>query len=202
MSLVGEDANERVKRRLHESAVVKEQICANLGVLERIVRVAETMTQALLAGNKLLFFGNGGSAADAQHLAAEFTGRFVAKGRQPLAAVALTANTSSLTAIGNDFAFDQVFERELQALGRAGDVAIGISTSGNSPNVLKALAAAKAARLTTVGLTGRDGGAMKMAVDIAVIVPSNDTQRIQESHIAIGHVWCELVENAYLAHAR
>ena len=182
--------------------MVKEQICTTPAVIDAVVRSADAMVRALLAGNKLLFFGNGGSAADAQHLTAEFTGRFLAKGRKPLPAVALTANTSALTAIGNDFAFDQVFEREVQALGRAGDVAIGISTSGNSPNVLKALAAAKAARLVTIGLTGRDGGAMKSSVDIAVVVPSDDTQRIQESHITIGHIWCELVENAYLAHAR
>ena len=189
----------QVQQTLRASAAVKERICNAPEVLAAVVAAAEAMTQALIKGNKLLFFGNGGSAADAQHVTAEFTGRFLAKGRKPLAAVALTANTSSLTAIGNDFSFDDVFAREMQALGQPGDVAIGISTSGRSANVLKAFAAAKAARVITIGLTGRDGGLMKTAADIAVIVPSDDTQRIQESHIAIGHIWCELVENAYLA---
>ena len=200
--LVKADATERVRQTLRESAAVKDRICRSPEVLAAVVAAAEAMTQALLNGHKLLFFGNGGSAADAQHLTAEFTGRFMAKGRKPLAAVCLTANTSSLTAIGNDFSFDEVFAREVQALGQPGDIAVGISTSGRSANVLKAFAAAKAARVMTIGLTGRDGGLMTSASDIAVIVPSDDTQRIQESHIAIGHAWCELVENAYLAHTR
>src|SRR3989338_4240869 len=143
VSLVSPQASEQVKRTLRASAAVKEKICASQATVEMIVRAAEAMAQALVNGKKLLFFGNGGSAADAQHLAAEFTGRFLAKGRKPLAAVALTANTSSLTAVGNDFSFDDVFLREVQALGQPGDVAIGISTSGQSANVLKALQVAK-----------------------------------------------------------
>ena len=202
MGVLEHDAATLIQRTLRDSAAVKQQIVDSPAIIETIVRAADAMARAIFDGKKLLFFGNGGSAADAQHLTAEFTGRFMAQGRKPLAAVALTANTSSLTAIGNDFTFDEVFSREVQALGNPGDVAIGISTSGNSPNVLKALEAAKANRLTTIGLTGRDGGRMKALVDIAVIVPSKDTQRIQESHIAIGHAWCELVEHAYLARAR
>ena len=202
MSYIPPQADDQVRQTLQASAAVKERIAGSPAVVQSIVAAAEAMVQALLRGHKLLFFGNGGSAADAQHISAELTGRFLAQGRKPLAAMALTANTSSLTAIGNDFSFDDIFAREVQALGQAGDVAIGITTSGRSANVLKALEAARAARLTTVGLAGRDGGLIKSAVDIAVIVPSDDTQRIQESHIAIGHIWCELVENAYLAHAR
>lgn len=193
-----EAAQALVIKTLRASAAVKEQICGAPGIVERIVAAAEAMTRALLKGHKLLFFGNGGSAADAQHLAAELTGRFITQGRPPLAAVSLTTNSSSLTAIGNDFSFEEVFARELQALGQSGDVAIGISTSGRSANVLRAVDVARKLRMTTVGLTGRDGGQLKDAVEIAVVVPSDDTQRIQESHIAIGHIWCELIEHAYL----
>jgi len=202
VGLITSAALERVTHILRESAGVKTQIIASPAVLQAIVRAAEAMVQALVQGNKLLFFGNGGSAADAQHLTAEFTGRFVAKGRRPLPAMSLTANTSSLTAIANDFAFEDIFARQLQALGQSGDVAIGISTSGRSPNVLKAVTVAKAARVTTIGLTGGDGGPLRSAADIVVVVPSHDTQRIQEAHIVIGHVWCELVEHAYLAQSR
>lgn len=200
--VVAPDAAARITQRLRESAAVKERICGTQSVIDAIIRSADAMAAALIAGHKLLFFGNGGSAADAQHVTAEFTGRFLAKGRKPLPAIALNANTSALTAIANDFSFDDVFVREIQALGQEGDVAIGISTSGQSSNVLKALEAANAQRLTTVALTGRDGGPMKQVAAVSVIVPSDDTQRIQESHIAIGHIWCELVENAYLARAR
>ena len=202
MPLITAQATTQIQQTLRASAAVKERICTTPEVLAAIVRSAEMMTQALVNGKKLLFCGNGGSAADAQHLTAEFTGRFLAKGRRPLPAMALTANTSAITAIGNDFSFDDIFAREVQALAQPGDVVIGISTSGRSPNVLKAIEAAKAARATTVGLTGRDGGALKTLADVAVVIPSDDTQRIQESHIAIGHVWCELIEHAYLAHAR
>jgi len=156
---------------------------------------AALMTRTLRQGRKLLLMGNGGSAADCQHLAAEFTGRFQCE-RRPLAALALTTDSSALTCIGNDYGFDQVFARQLVGLGQAGDCAIGISTSGRSPNVLRALEQAKALGLSTIGLTGRDGGDMAALCDLCVVVPHADTARIQEAHIFIGHSWCALVEQA------
>ncbi|MBZ0271842.1 D-sedoheptulose 7-phosphate isomerase [bacterium] len=160
-----------------------------------VARVAEAMADSLAAGGRVLFFGNGGSAADAQHLAAELTGRYL-RDRAPLSGIALTTDTSALTAIGNDYGFDEVFERQVRALGRKGDVAIGISTSGNSPNVLKALASARAIGMITVGLAGRDGGQMKDACDHLLVVPRKETPIIQQVHITIGHLLCQLVEDA------
>ncbi len=153
------------------------------------------MAEAFRAGGKLLLFGNGGSCADAQHLAAEFTGRFQRE-RAALPAIALSANTSDVTALGNDYGFEQVFARLVAAYGRDGDVAFGISTSGNSPNVLEAVREARQRGMRTIGLTGRGGGKLAPAVDVAIVVPSDDTQRIQEAHIAVGHALCELVEEA------
>ena len=144
----------------------------------------------------MLLFGNGGSAADAQHIAAEFVGRF-AFDRPPLAALALSVNTSCVTAIGNDYGFDQVFSRQLEALARPGDVAIGISTSGNSPNVLHAISTAKRLGLHTIAWTGCTGGILKKAVDHCICVPSTETPRIQECHILIGHIVAELVEQEF-----
>jgi D-sedoheptulose 7-phosphate isomerase len=144
-------------------------------------------------GRKVLLFGNGGSAADAQHIAAEFVGRF-AFDRPPLPALALSVNTSCVTAIGNDYGFDLVFSRQIEALGRPGDVAIGISTSGNSANVLCGVSAARKMGLHTVGLTSETGGKLKSAVDYCLCAPSNETPRIQECHILIGHIIAELVE--------
>lgn len=149
---------------------------------------------ALRAGGKVLFFGNGGSAADAQHLAAELVGRFAIE-RAPLPAVALTVNTSSLTAIANDYAFDEVFARQVLALAAPHDVAVALSTSGRSPNVIRGVQAARSKRLVTVGLTGQDGGALKENVDYCVCVPSTVTERIQECHILVGHIPCEIVED-------
>jgi D-sedoheptulose 7-phosphate isomerase len=140
-----------------------------------------------------MFCGNGGSAADAQHLASELTGRFVAD-RRPLAAMALSTDSSALTSIANDYAFDQVFERQLRGLGRAGDVLIAISTSGNSANVVRAVAAARELRIDTIGLLGRDGGMLRPLCDIALVVPSETTARIQEVHIFLGHTLCAMVE--------
>jgi len=142
-----------------------------------------------------MFCGNGGSAADSQHLAAELQGRFLRE-RAPLAALALTANASALTAIGNDYGFDEVFERQLRGLAKSGDVLIGISTSGNSKNVLRALTAAKSMGLYTVGLTGESGAAMVNCCDAIVRVPSKHTARIQEMHIGVGHVICQIIEDA------
>jgi D-sedoheptulose 7-phosphate isomerase len=146
-----------------------------------------------MKGNKVLLFGNGGSAADAQHIAAEFVGRFAFE-RRALPALALSVNTSCVTAIGNDYGFDLVFSRQIEALGREGDVAIGISTSGNSQNVLQGLSAARKLGLSTVALTGCNGGKLKSAVDHCICAPSNETPRIQECHLLIGHIICELVE--------
>lgn len=148
---------------------------------------------ALRAGGKLIFFGNGGSAADAQHLATELTIRY-RDDRKPLAALALTTDSSSLTAAGNDYGFDHIFSRQLQALGRKDDMAIGLSTSGNSPNVLKALEAAREMGMTTAGLSGRDGGQMRALCDVMLIVPSPSTARIQEMHITLGHLLCGALE--------
>jgi D-sedoheptulose 7-phosphate isomerase len=163
-----------------------------------IERAAALMTASLRQGRKLLLMGNGGSAADCQHLAAEFTGRFQQE-RRPLAALALTTDTSALTCIGNDYGFDEVFARQLAGLAQPGDCAIGISTSGRSPNVLRALERARTLGITTIGLSGRDGGDMRALCDLCIVVPHADTARIQEAHIFIGHSWCALVEQALAA---
>lgn len=152
------------------------------------------IASALAQGGKLLLCGNGGSAADAQHIASELTGRFIQE-RRPLAGIALTTDSSALTCIGNDYAFDEVFARQLRALGRAGDVLIGISTSGNSANVVKAVQAAREMNITVISLLGRDGGALKPLSDVAIVVPSKVTARIQEAHILIGHTLCGLIEH-------
>lgn len=144
-------------------------------------------------GGKIILFGNGGSAADAQHIATELTIRYV-QDRQPIAAISLTTDTSALTAAGNDYGFDHIFSRQLQALGKPEDLAMGLSTSGNSPNVLKALEAAKSIGMSTAGLTGRDGGKMPALCDTLLIVPSGTTARIQEMHITLGHLLCGALE--------
>jgi D-sedoheptulose 7-phosphate isomerase len=158
-----------------------------------ILRAAETMVGALKQGGKVLVFGNGGSAADSQHFAAELVGRFVRE-RRALPAMALTTDTSVLTSIGNDYDFDRVFSRQIEALGARGDVALGISTSGASRNVIVALAAAREKGMTTVALTGRDGGAIGAMVDIHLNVPAASTARVQEVHRTVLHVVCELIE--------
>lgn len=183
---------ERFRRQVEESARVKGALLTDLGPC---VAVAEMLIDAYRAGRTMFLFGNGGSAADAQHIAAEFLGRYYIE-RPALAAHALTVNTSALTAIANDYSFEQVFARQLQALGRSGDVAVGISTSGNAANVLAGLAVARELGMVTVGLTGATGGKARPLVDHWVGVPSDDTPRIQEAHIMIGHIWSELVEDA------
>ena len=160
---------------------------------ESIARVVRLICSAFENGNKVLLFGNGGSAADAQHIAGEWVGHFERE-RGPLPAIALTTDTSTLTAIGNDYGFDQVFARQVRALGRKGDVAIGISTSGNSPNVLEAVKAAKEMGLVTVGLTGGDGGRLASEVQYILNVPHKQTPRIQEVHSMVGHLLCGLVD--------
>ncbi|HLO93999.1 MAG TPA: D-sedoheptulose 7-phosphate isomerase [Burkholderiaceae bacterium] len=158
-----------------------------------VCQIAQRLAAVLRSGHKLLFFGNGGSAADCQHLAAELSGRFQRE-RRPLAALALTTDSSVLTCVANDYGYDEVFARQVAALGRAGDCAIGISTSGKSRNVLRALAVARSGGLHTVGLSGRDGGYMPSFCDQCVVVPHEDTARIQEAHIFIGHALCAQIE--------
>jgi D-sedoheptulose 7-phosphate isomerase len=158
-----------------------------------IFEAALLITGCLRNGGKVLFFGNGGSAADAQHLAAELVGRFVRE-RAGLPAIALTTDSSILTAVGNDYGFEQVFARQIQALGQSGDVAVAISTSGNSANVLEGVKEARKRNLKTIGLTGKDGGTLAQQADVAITIPSTSTARIQECHIAIGHLFCELVD--------
>ena len=162
---------------------------------DSVARAAEILITAIQAGGKVLIFGNGGSAADAQHIAAELVNR-LRHDRPPIAAIALTTDSSILTSVGNDSTFDELFERQLRALGRAGDVALAISTSGNSPNVLRAAEAARELGIKTIGLAGRNGGRLAGAVDLALIVATESTQRIQETHITIGHILCELIEEA------
>lgn len=165
-----------------------------LAVLDDCVMTAARMvTGSLRQGGKVMICGNGGSAADSQHIAAEFTGRFI-EDRKPLAAMALSTDTSALTCIGNDYSFAEVFSRQVAGLGRAGDCLIGISTSGNSENVIRAVEAARATGITTIGLLGRDGGKLAQLCDHAVIVPDSVTARIQEAHILIGHTICGAVE--------
>jgi D-sedoheptulose 7-phosphate isomerase len=161
--------------------------------LDGIVSVVEVITVALKAGNKILLFGNGGSAADAQHLAAEFVNRFIIE-RPPLPAIALSTDTSVITSIGNDYDFSEIFSKQIRAIGQAGDVAWGISTSGSSPNVIKALEVAKKMGMVTIGVTGRDGGEIAKMVDYSLNVSSHSTPRIQEVHITLGHVICEMVD--------
>ena len=165
-----------------------------------IIRAATMIKEAFNSGGKLLIFGNGGSAADAQHLAAEMINRY-RRERPPLAAIALTTDSSNLTSIGNDRSFEEIFSRQIQALGRKGDVALAISTSGNSPNVLEGITACKKAGLKVIGLTGRDGGRMAGSCDLALIVSSEDTPLVQEVHLAIEHVICELIDEAFSTEA-
>lgn len=185
-----------VHRMFRESAETKLRFVEQYA--PRIELVARRMAETLRRGGKILFFGNGGSAADAQHLSAEFVNRFLRE-RSALAAVALTTDTSALTSIGNDLGFDQIFARQVEALGRPGDVVVAISTSGNSPNVLKGVEAARRLGCITVGLTGGSGGQLTKVVDEVFIVPSNETPRIQETHITLGHALCALVEELLLA---
>jgi D-sedoheptulose 7-phosphate isomerase len=169
-------------------------VLTQLHELDKVVQeVGRFAAQTLLTGGKIFFCGNGGSAADSQHLAAELTGRFI-NDRRPLAAVALSTDSSALTCISNDYAFDEVFARQLLALGRKGDLIIGISTSGNSNNVVRAVEEAKKNGIYTVGLLGRDGGKLAAICDASIVVPSQVTARIQECHILIGHTLCGLIE--------
>jgi D-sedoheptulose 7-phosphate isomerase len=183
---------------LQASAALKQALLEDQKLIQTIAEVAEAMSRALADGHKLLFFGNGGSAADAQHLAAELVGRYQQE-RRALPALALTANTSTLTAIGNDYSYERVFARQLEALCSPGDVAVGISTSGKSPNVLNAMRAAKGIPAATVGMTGMRGGELAALSDYCICVPSEQTPRIQEGHILIGHILCEVIEQKFVS---
>ncbi len=169
-----------------KKALVREQ-------LEEILLLVQWTVETITSGNKLLIFGNGGSAADAQHMAAEFVNRFLID-RPPLAAMALTTDTSVLTSIGNDFSFDDIFAKQIQALGKSGDLALGISTSGNSANVIKAMAVARELGLRTAVLTGGNGGRLKGLVDLALTVPTSHTPHIQEAHLWVEHLVCQLTD--------
>lgn len=187
------DLEIRAAGSIQASIAVKELLLSQKEVVPVIVRVSKLLVDAFRRGNKVLLFGNGGSAADAQHIAAEFVGRF-AFDRPPLPALALNANSSAVTAIGNDYGFDRVFSRQLEALARGGDVAIGISTSGQSANIIEAISTAKKMGLHTIGLTGSGGTRLQDVVDHCICVPSTVTPRIQECHILIGHIIADLVE--------
>ncbi|MBW2056552.1 MAG: D-sedoheptulose 7-phosphate isomerase [Deltaproteobacteria bacterium] len=183
---------EQILNFFRESGEIKERFVRES--LVPLTAVIRAIAQALEAGNKILLFGNGGSAADAQHIAAEFVNR-ISMERPPLPAVSLVTDASVLTSISNDYSFAEVFAKQIKALGRSGDIAMGISTSGNSLNVVRAFEAAREIGLVTVALTGNNGGAIAEMVDYALIVPSDKTPRIQEAHITVGHVICEMVEH-------
>ena len=185
-----------IKQRIEESIETKTKLLANEQLLQTIEKVSAAILQALKEGNKVLFCGNGGSAADAQHLAAEFSGRFYIN-RKALPAEALHCNTSYLTAVANDYSFDVIYSRIIEGIGNKGDVLIGLSTSGNSKNIIEAFRSAKQAGMITIALTGETGGAMKEIVDHLINIPSTNTPRIQESHILVGHIVCEWVEQEY-----
>lgn len=185
---------DRIKISIADSIAVKNQILADQTILSGIETAAEMIVESLKGGGKIHFCGNGGSAADAQHLAAELSGRFYFD-RPPLNAEALHCNTSYLTAVGNDYGYDLIFSRLLRGTAKKDDVIVGISTSGNSKNIINAFDAAKELGVRIIAMTGATGGAMKQYADVLLNVPSTDTPRIQESHIMIGHIICELVES-------
>lgn len=185
---------QRIKDIIQSSVSVKNEILTNDILLEKIEQSVHEITEAFLRGNRVYFCGNGGSAADAQHLAAEFSGRFYYD-RPPLDSEALHVNTSYLTAVGNDYSFDEVYSRLIKAKGIKGDILVALSTSGNSKNIMRAIVEAKRMGILVIGFTGESGGLIKDHCEILINVPSTDTPRIQESHIMIGHIICEIVES-------
>jgi len=191
-----ENRKELVVAKLQNSVATLQRVMQEEALLTALVAAAEVTGQAILDGRKLMIAGNGGSAADAQHLAAEFVSRLTVD-RPAMRALALTTDTSALTAIGNDYSYDNVFERQIEALGQKGDVFLGISTSGNSKNILKALELSRKMGIATIGFSGRAGGKMPPLCDYNVIVPSEITANIQESHLALEHIFCHLVELRY-----
>jgi D-sedoheptulose 7-phosphate isomerase len=190
---------ERIQQIARESIETKRAFFDSHA--DTVARAAEVLIETIRADGKVLIFGNGGSAADAQHIAAELVNR-LNYDRPPIAAIALTTDTSILTSVANDAAFADLFERQVQALGRAGDAVIAISTSGNSPNVLKAVEAARALGIKIIALAGRNGGRLAPLADVALVVETESTQRIQETHITIAHILCELIEDGLYPQAR
>jgi D-sedoheptulose 7-phosphate isomerase len=182
-----------VQKQIQQSIATLEAVLADEQLSDTLITIGKLTADAMRSGHKLLVAGNGGSAADAQHLVAEFVVRFTVN-RPALRAIALTTDSSILTAAGNDFGFDQIFSRQLEALGQPGDVFLGISTSGNSPNILKALHQAKKMNITTIGFSGNDGGQMRSLCDHNIIIPSTVTANIQEAHLAVEHIFCMLIE--------
>jgi D-sedoheptulose 7-phosphate isomerase len=182
---------DKIKTELKESIEVKNQVIKK--IVPQIEQAAKWIIEALKKGNKVLLFGNGGSAADAQHIAAELVGRY-RKDRDAMSAIALTTNTSILTSLSNDYGFETIFAKQMEGLAKFGDIAFGISTSGNSRNVLEGLEKAKGMGCKTIGLLGCDGGRIADVVDLSIVVPSRSTPRIQECHITIGHILCSLIE--------
>jgi D-sedoheptulose 7-phosphate isomerase len=187
-----------IKEQITASYETKQKLLADEQLLGLIAEVAGKCVELYRQDKKTMLAGNGGSAADAQHIAAELVGRY-GFDRPSISSIALTTDTSNLTAIGNDYGYDKVFSRQVEGVGREGDLFIGISTSGNSQNIVNAFESAKAKGITTVALVGRDGGKMGQMADYAIIVPSNDTPRIQESHILIGHILCDIIEKELFA---
>jgi D-sedoheptulose 7-phosphate isomerase len=184
---------DKIRGRIEESIQVKKTLLAKCVPL--IEKAGDLLVQAYLKGRKAAFFGNGGSAADAQHLAAELVGDYL-KRRKALPALALHTNTSTLTALGNDYGYDQVYSHQIEGLLTEGDVAVGLSTSGNSPNVYLGILAAKKVGAHTIALLGRDGGKIAKEAEVSIIVPASSTDRIQECHILMGHIFCEMIESA------
>lgn len=184
--------DERIEKALEDSVRVKQAFVRKNA--ERLIQLADQVTRAFTSDRKLLLCGNGGSAADAQHIAAEFVNRFMLE-RPPLPAVALTTDTSVLTSIGNDYSFDEVFSKQIKAIGMEGDVLLGISTSGNSKNVIEAVKAAREQGIYTAGLLGGDGGGLRTEVELSLIAESRVTARVQEAHIFAGHLLCQLVDD-------
>lgn len=187
---------EKIKDIIQASIATKQQVLANEELLATIEKIVHAITTAFQNGKRVCFCGNGGSAADAQHLAAEFSGRFYTD-RKALPAEALHCNTSYITAVANDYSYDVVYARMIDGIGHAGDVLVGLSTSGNSLNIIKAFEVAREKKMITVGFTGLTGGQMKSLSDYLINIPSTDTPRIQESHILVGHIVCQLVEEKY-----
>ncbi len=185
-----------ILEKLAQSVATLQQVMADAASLESLAQSAQATAEALLAGHKLMIAGNGGSAAAAQHLAAEFVSRLTVD-RPAMRAIALTTDSSVLTAVGNDYGYEKVFERQIEALGRSGDVFLAISTSGNSPNVLRALTLSRSLGIVTIGFSGSGGGKMRPLCNHNIVIPSTITANIQEVHLALEHIFCELVERAY-----
>lgn len=190
--------SEKIKKIITASIETKQMVLQSDELIHTIEKVVDTIVKAFKKGNRVYFCGNGGSAADAQHLAAEFSGRFYTD-RKALPAEALHCNTSYMTAVANDYSYDVVYSRIIDGIGEEGDVLVGLSTSGNSKNILNAFETARNKKITTIGFTGSTGGRMKELSDYLINIPSSDTPRIQESHILIGHIICQLVEENYFS---